>query len=885
MTAVEEIVGDRADHFEHMSSAVSELLRAEHHTDRDIGIALATFRQQMETLDSQVSRFFDFLEDEALARVRLHVTYRLMDAIAELAATRLDTVGEKDLRVLIAYVWRAHALFSALGNSPGADVSVNLASHYGDQADFSLSDEVSLVGFSGCLPVWPEWVAQIFEQQGRAAGQTALRSTMREVSYRFRINGIVPGSRQTAYVARLARIRDALLTDSEPYRVRRSLAELIFLAGVVPTRESELLDQTEAASDAIRVAQEVALRLEHGGREAIRETVSTLEGQAGRIETVSRALVAVLRAGGAVVANGRGGRTWDYFVNVSRHLVNLDRIAHSLDRPLASEEAPSKEMVAFFHSIRITPDNGLPASLFSLPVRVRLGERSLMSSGQTATGRVARALPPRLVQLIWRPYTTNSADAGATSSAVGPAVDVWQVQAYVELQYDLDTIRKNQDPTAKPRDPELTEHLLAAFRTAFAVLSYVALQRVLVSVRSATGLNERGELGVSMLRLHAERPNPDPCSGPPALFAAAQAVETTLARDFELRMQGLVLEETTSRDKSRGVFHALFAGFPLVIERRASQGHAMEPMLGLVTFGSRPCTSTPDALEQPGDNVFNVRTYVARAVTEPFTGFRIWCDAVRTEIREAQEGETLPPTVAEEIRRLYGLGCRHVLLLAHRFGGRHIGGSVRYRLHDRANTLAGLTTSYPDLYVYPLVRDAFPATRMRRRDMRNEDAFEILAPDEHLSPAGPVDELRRDYTPVYSLATLHVIGEASKPQSGVCTYFLLRENESASIEQTERMRANLLITDGVTAGIRGDLISLLRGLHYLEAERPPSRDHYFQPVLDPYTWLSPDSHGNAGEVVVRTSRRRAGTVVLSLPAVLEHVSRAMHTIASPGSAT
>jgi hypothetical protein len=242
----------------------------------------------------------------------------------------------------------------------------------------------------------------------------------------------------------------------------------------------------------------------------------------------------------------------------------------------------------------------------------------------------------------------------------------------------------------------------------------------------------------------------------------------------------------------------------------------------------------------------------------------------------------VPPTVAEEIRRLYGLGCRHVLLLAHRFGGRHVGGSMRYRLHDRANTLAALTASCPDLYVYPIVRDAFPATRMRMRDTTAEDAFEILAPDEHLSPGVPGDELRRDYTPVYSLATMYVVGEASRPQSGVCTYFLLGETEPTSVERAERMRANLLITDGAMAGVRGDLIALTRGVHYLEAERPPTRDGYVQPVLDPYSWLAPDSRGNAGEVVVRTSRRRAGTVVLSMPAILEHVSRVMHAIRSSG---
>jgi hypothetical protein len=283
--------------------------------------------------------------------------------------------------------------------------------------------------------------------------------------------------------------------------------------------------------------------------------------------------------------------------------------------------------------------------------------------------------------------------------------------------------------------------------------------------------------------------------------------------------------------------------------------------------------------------LFTLRTYRAQAVThqfssesEPGHAYRVWCDAVRIEVREAQAGEAVPPTVVEELRRLYDLGCRHVLLLAHRYGERRVGGSVRYRLHDPANTLAALATQLPDLSVYPLVRDTFPATRMRSRRATSEDAFEILAPDEHLAGPDGVGELRHDYTPVYSLATLHVIGEARKPQSGVCTYFLLREQGGGSIERTERIRANLLLGEGgsSTAGLRGDLVAVLRGLHYLEAERAPSREHFFQPVLDPYRWLSPETHGHAGEIVVRTSRRRAGTVVLSLPAMLEHVARAMH---------
>jgi hypothetical protein len=350
-------------------------------------------------------------------------------------------------------------------------------------------------------------------------------------------------------------------------------------------------------------------------------------------------------------------------------------------------------------------------------------------------------------------------------------------------------------------------------------------------------------------------------------------------------MQGLVLEDAPPAAKQRGVYGALFAGLPTLVERRAPRDspHHPEPSVGLVTFGSRPCTSTPDQPDEPGDNLFTVRTYRAEATSlqpadasGPSSGYRLWCDAVRTEIRDGRDEDAVPPVVAEEIHRLYGLGCRHVLLLAHRYGGRRVGGAVRYRLHDHANTLAALAAAHPDLYVYPLVRDAFPVTRLRRREAGREDAFEILAPDEHLAGERLEGELRHDYTPVYSLATMHVVDDAKKPQSGVCTYFLLRAPAAGSIERAERTRANLLLTGGAAAGLRGDLLAVLRGLHYLEAERAPSRDGYFQPVLDPYGWLSPDSRGNAGEVVVRRSRRRAGDVVLSLPAVLEHVSRALH---------
>jgi len=138
--------------------------------------------------------------------------------------------------------------------------------------------------------------------------------------------------------------------------------------------------------------------------------------------------------------------------------------------------------------------------------------------------------------------------------------------------------------------------------------------------------------------------------------------------------------------------------------------------------------------------------------------------------------------------------------------------------------------------------------------------------------------LRHNYTPVYSLATLHVVGgrgaESDKPQSGFCTYFLLRDNV-APVELLTRLEFNLLNSN---SAVRSSLISVLRSIHYIEAERaigPKS----VQPVLDPYDWMAPTNTGKVGEVTVFDSTRMAhGSVSLSLTALLHLVSRVLHAL-------
>lgn len=91
-------------------------------------------------------------------------------------------------------------------------------------------------------------------------------------------------------------------------------------------------------------------------------------------------------------------------------------------------------------------------------------------------------------------------------------------------------------------------------------------------------------------------------------------------------------------------------------------------------------------------------------------------------------------------------------------------------------------------------------------------------------------------------------------------------------EWVERSRANLL---GAIPQARDCLIAVLRGLHFLEAEKSPTSG-VAQPVLDPFGWVSPASAGAAGEIEVMRESRRRGNAFLSLPAVLSQVTDALH---------
>jgi hypothetical protein len=864
LAAIERVDGTREAHIENFLGSLTTLLKKAQYPEITIRAAIAQHRQLATETGKQLNRFFEFLDNEALSRVRLQIASRMMEAIASEAAKRDGEHPNGDLQLLVAYARRASGLLDSIA---AEGLPLNLSSEYGKQADFDLRDHTTTAGFVRCLPVWPVWMTQMFEEHiTRATGEDG--RVIRELTYRFRVNGDVPESPgDSAYTYRLRRIAGPWLQLSgqmqDAQRVARSLAELVFLWAVVPAGE-----QTPASGEhAFGAATELGGRLEQDGRPALVAALADLRARAAIVDRVSDGLKLLMRTEGTVLAPISLGRTWTYYVNVLRGIVDMQRVANT-EHTLVCSTAPRQEQIDFLEHLRVTADHAIRDALLSIQVRVELSEYSLHISGNRDVVSLSRKRPDRLAQVVWRPYMVDDrADPPRWEPALIRKDLPWLVPGRVEVQYSPKSLRW---PPNKAKDPQGLQ-LLAATRAALAVLVYTTLWRLL---QRGTPEGE-SRPAVSVLRLQQLGREADAFSGEESIYAAAQAIEMLLGRDADLRMQGIVLDnQPSSRFKEQGAYAALWAGFPLRIAQPAGD----RPTIGVISFAARPANDHPDLPDLAGQMLVLARTYLATPTESPYRGYEMRCVATRTEIIEPDE--SLPPSIDAEIARLYeDNACRHIILLQHRFGQRRVGGHAAHsRLRHQDRLLAELAPRFPDAVMYPLVRDTFAATRLRSRRISTEDAFEILRPDEHVmlddTEEGRI--LRRNYTPIYSLATLHVVGgtgaESDKPQSGFCTYFLLRDN-LAPVEVLTRLESNLLLS---TSSVRQSLISVLRSIHYLEAERaigPKS----VQPVLDPYDWMAPTNTGKVGEVTVFESTRSAhGSVSLSLTALLHLVSRVLH---------
>jgi hypothetical protein len=845
LSAIETI--DGRDWLEVLLNGISKKLRKDGQDEDYIEEVVAAIQAQRTRPGSQVRQLLDFLDDEALSRVRLQVTMRLMEAVA----------AQSSRSGLQSYVRRVRECFDKFAGIKAESLPLDVSSSYGMNNNSDFGDHLRKALFYTCLPAWAEWSVQLFETRTEPTRGFA---TVREVSYRFRVNGQNPQTGKSAFESRLDRIYErTLATPSAEQNVKKAVAELIFLYLVVP-KSMDDTDELDLYATAVSIAAELKLnpvktlsilhdRLTLRAKameELADELVSVLKKTRNLVDTVNR------RVDKFTVALGRGIVNWEAVEALTSPKTNI----------LVEPERGPNSIVWFSH-LTISDAAIVPGSIASYSVQTELQERSFAPSGDAEQIKIERdlssaVLPVRLVPFRWTKETME------WSSDI-PNVSAFNAGVGVQVEYDVNTLKLSR--TKEPEKAQ-SEQLRAAVLTAFSLVTYVALWEI---VKRTSKSIER-PLCMTMVRLqHSGKKaarEEDAHDGNTAIYSVSQAIEKALSRELPVKLQGLTTVNDTQtgyRWKTRGALQALLGSQAVKFKM---PGEVQK--VALVTYVTRPCDVHPGHADADGF-LFVSRTY--KAVTENGQA-TLRFDQMQSRLVDTRKDFRTPQLILEEIRRLEEDGFQHIMLLSHHYGNRHIGRAAeRHSPHGTLEFLDDAAKRFPGVFLYTLRRDVFPATRLRRRES-HESAFEVVSFKDHQAMYDDIaPDVLRSLMPIYTFATLSVVGEETRPQSGFCTYFFDVEQRVSDMQLSETVRQNILGV-GAGYGVRKSLVAVLRAVHFMESEKPCDKRSLL-PVLDPFDWATPMSTAAAGEVEIM-SRRGGRTVLLSVPAVLAHVTKVLH---------
>jgi len=849
LTAIETVEG--ADRLELLCEGIANKLRKEGMEDDEVDETLDAIRAQRNRPGSQIREFLDFLDDEALARVRLQVTMDLMDALS----------GQSSKLGFKAYVQQVKDCFAQFAGGKGTALLLDPSLDYGQQNVSDLAEHFCKASFYSCLPVWAEGSAQLFETRTEPAHGVA---TLREVSYRFRINGDNPLTGKPAFESRLDRLRERLFEgEKRDVFVRRDVAELVFLYLVIPNT----IDHA-AGLDVEATATRIAEQIKKGPVATLRYLHEALVARAKVVEAIASELIDLLRSKVNKVVTRTHAHARRVTVSVHRGIVNweaVDSIGQKTDILVKAERGD--DSIAWFQHMTVSQEPVVAGSIASYTVKTELMERSLAPAGDAVDVVMKRdmthpVLPIRLVPYRWLKQEKEwVADL--------PHEEYFKTHAGIEVQYDLRMFELHRDRDEKEK--ERAEQFRSASIVAFSLTVYVVLWELQRRVRA-----EKPDVALNIVRLqHTGRKlkREDDAKDPNTVaYAMSYALERALAREGTVTLQGLTTQADASGGtrtlewKRRGALHALLGGQPMRFTLEGSLDK-----VALLTYVTRPSDSHP-AHEDADGYLFVSRTYTAERQGDTSV---LRAPRMRTRLVESRQEFKNPQPILEEIARLRTDGFRHVMLLSHHFRSRHIGRAAeRHAPHGTLEFLDAAMRRFDDLHLYTLRRDVFPATRLRKRKA-TESGFEVVNFNDHQAMyASLSQEVLRSVIPAYTFATLTVVGdEKERPQSGFCTYFYEVEQRVGNIEAAKTAEMNILGI-GQASDVRKSLVSLLRAVHFMESEKPAAKS-ILLPVLDPFDWANPTKTAQSGEIEVMNSRSK-GSVLLSLPAILAHVTKVLY---------
>lgn len=868
--------------------------------EETIDSILDSIEFQKDNPDSQVGKFIKFLDDIALSRVRLQVVMDLMTALAQQSNDPL-------LSLYVENIIQCYQLFA----SHTADtVIIDVSSNYGSRSNINLMQYFSNSITYTKLPIWAEPSIQLFENINENSHGF---SAVRDISYRFKVNGksAQAGDDKTAFLGKLDKLADRLLGEiSENDSYTYDIAELIFLALVVPN---------EDASKNIPVAEKLTV-IQEGIKKSPQEFLKKLHAsltsntKIAVMDKIAKSLIKAIKEKSRQTIAALAKNNPNYILSINKEIINTEAIDSSdgednIDILKKSEFNKHDSLwLTFIKVLREDELNDTPA-LVSYKVNITIGEKTISAIGDLTPCRYQRQLSNAILPIRLMPITTDPCDA--QNRQFLPSANNYQYisikqgvslpnthQGGIEIYYWLKLLKRLSEQEEKElatkrnlpfkSDRMRGDQFHASCLVALNILLYITIHAIAERIKT---LNSQ-PFHISILKFLTEYNGGDTGSDSSyrhtpndIIYACSKALEKALCRDTVTRTQGIKeisLMYDTSGYIKKGFTNALLAGHSLTIPKEGALDK-----IAVIVYVTRPADTFPVAQNNTNriDNLpttqnnqgylFTSKTFIAD--TQADNTMLVSVDNMRTHLIEREEDFDKPP-ILKEIARLSDLGYKDIVLISHHVNSRKIGRTAnRHTTHLSQRFLEQSYLKFPDVNLYPLIREEFSAITITRRS-NDKSGFEVIGLNNHQSLFDDYSfNGKRELLPIYSFATLHTVGGQkildSRPQNGFSTYFF---NSDARVDvdkqKAETIRANIL--GSASTDIQNAIVAVLRSLHFLECEKSVSSS-VLLPVLDPFIWVRPPSIEKNGETLIMASKRK-GKTQLSLTAILSHVSAILH---------
>ncbi len=924
-------------------NGIKKKLRLEEFQEDIIESIVESIEMKKNKPDNEVDELLNFLSGDALSRVRLRITFKLMEILSY----------QKNIsKNLECYINNVRLFFEFLTDNRKNCDDIDISRDFGVNFTFSLKDYADSVSFYKALPVWADWVVQLSELR---YGDV----TEREITYRFKLNGKNIYTGKSSFESRLETIEKNLdqnmnLSDNihsnstnnstlfsnfylKNTRIIKNLSSLILLYLVIPSNnlKCDPAQQTINIDDFEKVLYDLIRRLKDTPQKTIKFMIDSLKKshEDKIVDDLAFEISSILK-NKKMLGENLSSAINNFYLKLDADIIDIDSIDEGQVFKNSCRQNSFKDdrnYQNWFRHIDIIDKSGNidinrlnDNSILTIEIEAAIKEKILHKSTEEPLNfKIERNLNDKVLVISFIP------EENYKNWRISGKNNITLLNPGINFRYKID-LNMLYSKTLTETENTPPDSFFIGNYSALSIIVYLISYYIINRIKCLDNGTESKNVKVHILRLQSYD---DYSNRDEKFYAMCHAVELILSNELLVKMQGYNLNERQNDNsvmwRKRSAFVAFQGGFPIIITKKdkncavynnnsersknINMIRQTDGNLDLANNANLHMEAKNSFIQNNDDksahchnndyqyiNSIKNNTALISYITRPvntYSGNKSDMLIVKTYKLNTDMADELsifldktdvnlidndffehPKYIIREIARLKNENYNHIILLSHQFERHHIlRDSSEYNyLNSTFDYIKNIDIN--DVFIYPLRKDVFSATRFRKRDNENESGFEISSFSENYKMYDSrrmSSSLYKTSLPIYTFATLSIYDEAYYPQSGFCTYFFDSEAKFSDEILYEKIRANIL---GITGdkNVYNSIIFLLRGVHFIEREKISSKKQ-FLPKLNPFAFTNINYIGDAGETNLYLNRNKT-RAVFSFSAALTNVKNVLHKL-------